>query len=314
MIGSVQIEEERTLLEKLTWLLTGIANGKLPDVVQDTARCTQGVAIPKKDGKPRSLRMRETLVNLATKTLLQTVKDRIMTTFDGVNYALAGKKKMDELIALMRNAMLTRPDHDRLFIDAKNAFNECRRDKAAESILEHCPELGALFFALYGSDTKVWLRAEHDDWTIFLAQEGAIQGCVLGEPLDNNTWDQIRLPVKLHGFGLGHVDDTISAAYVANVLETRKAVRDLLPSAAYLDHLDDEPDAASAAAAVRLGSRESKIEEYVEVFRAHKQKIVDTATRADVDILDKWQSCLDERKLQFLFSRASYLQFFFKLR
>ena len=86
-----------------------------------------------------------------------------------------------------------------------------------------------------------------------------------------------------------------------NVLETRKAVRDLLPSAAYLDHLDDEPD---AVAAVRLGSRESKIEEYVEVFRAHKQMIVDTATRADVDILDKWQSCLDERKLQFLFSRA----------
>ena len=99
------------------------------------------------------------------------------------------------------------------------------------------------------------------------------------------------------------MDDTISAAYVANVLETRKEERDLLPSAAYLHHLDDEPDAA-AAAAVRLGSRESKIEEYVEVFRAHKQKIVDTATRADVDILDKWQSCLDERKLQFLFSRA----------
>ena len=84
MIGPVQMEEERTLLEKLTWLLTGIANGKLPDVVQDTARCTQGVAIPKKDGKPRPLGMRETLVNLATKTLLQTVKDRIMTTFDGV--------------------------------------------------------------------------------------------------------------------------------------------------------------------------------------------------------------------------------------
>ena len=73
MIGSVQMEEERTLLEKLTWLLTGIANGKLPDVVPDTARCTQGVTIPKKDGKPRTLGMRETLVNLATKILLQTL-------------------------------------------------------------------------------------------------------------------------------------------------------------------------------------------------------------------------------------------------
>ena len=72
---------------------------------------------------------------------------------------------MDELIALMSNAMLARPDHDRLFIDAKNAFNECRRDKAAEAILDHCPELANIFFALYGKDTKVWLRAERDDWT-----------------------------------------------------------------------------------------------------------------------------------------------------
>ena len=39
-----------------------------------------------------------------------------MNTFDGVNYALAGQKKMDELIALMHNAMLARPDHDRVFI------------------------------------------------------------------------------------------------------------------------------------------------------------------------------------------------------
>ena len=70
---------------------------------------------------------------------------------------------MNELIAMMNNALLARLDHDRVFIDAKNAFNECRRDKATETILEHCPELAGIFFALYGKHTRVWLRADYND-------------------------------------------------------------------------------------------------------------------------------------------------------
>ena len=97
------------------------------------------------------------------KTLLQMTKDKLTATFNGVNYALSGRKKMDELIALMNNAFIARPDHDRVFIDAKNAFNQCRRDKAAEAILKHCPELARIFYSLYGRDTKVWLRADHDE-------------------------------------------------------------------------------------------------------------------------------------------------------
>ena len=45
--------------------------------------------------------MRETLVNLAIKSLLQTLKEDITRTFDGVNYALAGSKKMDRLLLLL---------------------------------------------------------------------------------------------------------------------------------------------------------------------------------------------------------------------
>ena len=122
---------------------------------------------------------------------------------------------------------------------------------------------------------------------------------IIGEPLSDATWDQIRLPVKSHGFGLGHVHDTISAAYVANVLETKKAVREKLPSATYLDHLDDTQEELDT---VRLGSPE--IEEYVEVYRTHMLNIVDTSKRAEIDILDKLQSHLADKKLQFLFSKA----------
>ena len=61
---------------------------------------------------------------------------------------------MDELIALMNNAFIARPDHDRVFIDAKNAFNQCRRDKAAEAILKHCPELARIFSAPFMEGTR----------------------------------------------------------------------------------------------------------------------------------------------------------------
>ena len=53
----------------------------------------------------------------------------------------------------------------------------------------------------------------------------------------------------------------MSAAYVANVLETMKAVLDKLPSATYLDHLDDEKEELEA---IRLGSVE--IKEYVDTY------------------------------------------------
>ena len=112
MIGSLQTEEERTLLEKLTWLLTTIVNGKLPLPAEEVISSTQGLTIPKKDRKARPLGLRETLVNLALKTLLQMTKDKLTATFNGVNYALSGRKKMDELIALMNNAFIARPDHN----------------------------------------------------------------------------------------------------------------------------------------------------------------------------------------------------------
>ena len=92
MIRSLQTEEERTLLEKLTWLLTTIVNGKLPLSAEEVISSTQGLTIPKKDRKARPLGLRETLVNLALKILLQMTKDKLTATFNGVNYALSGRK------------------------------------------------------------------------------------------------------------------------------------------------------------------------------------------------------------------------------
>jgi hypothetical protein len=96
------------------------------------------------------------------------------------------------------------------------------------------------------------------------------------------------------------VEDTISAAYVANVLENKAAVLEKLPSAAaYLNHLDDSQEEVDAT---RFGSVE--MEKYVEVFRAHMLRIKDTANREGIDIVEKLPSRLAEKKLQFLFSKA----------
>jgi hypothetical protein len=85
---------------------------------------------------------------------------------------------------------------------------------------------------------------------------------VVGVQLSDEAWDQARLPVKSHGFGLGHVEDTISAAYAANVLENKAAVLEKLPSAAaYLNHLDDSQEELDTT---RFGSVE--IRKCVEVF------------------------------------------------
>ena len=78
------------------------------------------------------------------------------------------------------------------------------------------------------------------------------------------------------------------------------AVLEKLPSASYLNHLDDASQ--EELDATRFGSVD--IERHVNVFRTHMQRIKDTASRAGVDIVEKLPSRLTEKKLQFLFSKA----------
>ena len=180
LMGAGKSEDETTFLEKLTWLLTMIFNGKVPRDALVTCKSTQGAAIGKGPVGIRPLGMRETLVNLSLKVGQLMSKGDITALFEGLNYALAGSKKMDELIALMANAMRARPDHDRIFIDAKNAFNLISREKAMEAICAECPQLSHIFHALYNGPTPVWLRNENDEWTTLHAEQGCVQGCVSG--------------------------------------------------------------------------------------------------------------------------------------
>lgn len=94
-----------------------IVNGLVSITVEDLTRSTQGITIPKKDGKIRLHEMRETLVSLAIESLLQTIKGQIIKIYGCVNYSLHGCMKLDELIVMMNNAMLARANHNRVFVD-----------------------------------------------------------------------------------------------------------------------------------------------------------------------------------------------------
>ena len=175
MIGKSTTPEEADFLD-----LSAIANNKVPVEVAPLLNNIEGLVIPKKDMKDRPLGLRDSFANLCVKCSMKVLKPRITQIFDGTNYALAGSNKMSELISLSSSHLKTNPEHDNIFIDLPNAFNECSRLNAANEIMTRCPELAKLFGLFYKNDSKVWLREENENWRAFATEEGCVQGCVMG--------------------------------------------------------------------------------------------------------------------------------------
>ena len=180
MVGKGTTPDESDFLTQLTEFFNAIAQNKVPREVAPLLTGTQGLVIPKRDGKDRPLGLREGLTNLAAKCALRTLKPETSRIFNGKNYALAGSNKMSELIALSSNHLRVSPEHDTIFIDLPNAFNECSRAIAARDIIARCPKLANLFQLLYKDASSIWLRGDDDDWQAALAEEGCVQGCVMG--------------------------------------------------------------------------------------------------------------------------------------
>ena len=214
LIGSLASSLEEECLDVFTWLFNMIGNGLIPTEIMEVLKDTQGMAIDKKTGGIRPLGLRDSYINLTAKAALIVCKVDIEKIFRKVNYALAGKKKMDELISLMSHSFHTNPNFDRIFIDATNAFNCISRREAFQKSLEVCPILSTLIHALYGSPTKVWLRKDStDQWSYIEGKTGSVQGCVLG-PLIHalstlNAYNQVARFMECHqnSFMGAYMDD-----------------------------------------------------------------------------------------------------------
>ena len=182
LVGQCNTPLEQECLERLTWIFNKIVNGQVPKDVMHTLRSTQGAAISKKKpGAIRPLGLRDGLLNVALKVALNQEKDAINKLFTDVNYALAGTKKMDELITLTGQSLLHRPDHDRIFIDASNAFNQISRRKAFAAACQELPQLATIIHCLYDSPTSIWMnKGTQGNWTTFLGKTGCIQGDPFG--------------------------------------------------------------------------------------------------------------------------------------
>ena len=82
---------------------------------------------------------------------------------------------MGELVNLSSNHLRANPEHDTIFIDLPNAFNECFIDHvAANQIVEKCPILAGLFELFYKDSSNIWLRNDSDDWEAAIAEEGCV--------------------------------------------------------------------------------------------------------------------------------------------
>ena len=180
LIGKATTPDEVEFLSHLTAFFNAIAQNKVPPEVAPLLTGTQGLVIPKQDGKDRPLGLREGLTNLAIKCALRTVRPKTSRIFGGKNYALAGSNKLGELVALSSNHLRASPEHDNIFMDIPNAFNESSREVAARKIIGECPELLRSFELLYRDASHIWLRDANDDWQSSLASEGCVQGCVMG--------------------------------------------------------------------------------------------------------------------------------------
>jgi hypothetical protein len=156
-----------------------IANGNVPNDVATILVSTLASPIPKKNDDIRPLGLRDGFINLTTKCVVKRVQKDTVKTFEGKNYALAGPKKMDELIALVRHASLAKPNYDRVFIDCTNAFNQVDRAEAAKAIAATCPKLSRYFYFLYQNNNNIWARSDESSWSTIIGSQGGTQGCVL---------------------------------------------------------------------------------------------------------------------------------------
>ena len=179
LMGKGSDVDEQDFISSLTNVINDMANAKVPKDTAQILRSTQAIAGAKKNNGIRPIGLRDGFANLCSKTLLKHIEKETLEFFDGYNDALAGSKKMDELIALLTYANLLEPSDDRLFIDFSNAFNKIDRKAAADAIIEHCPQLAKYFYLLYEEDTFIWLKNKDDNWTYIHGSQGGVQGDVL---------------------------------------------------------------------------------------------------------------------------------------
>jgi hypothetical protein len=169
-------------------------------------------------------------MNYASRAGLAARADDTQQIFKDINYALSGPKGMDSLIGLCTHSfIIATPEHDKIFIDCTNAFNNISREVAGKAILENCPDLYSLLDLLYGKASFVWLKDEVKDWERLLIEMGCVQGCVLGPyvfgfaSLELYKGIQATLKGKENAFFSAFSDDSFVSALHSDSLVAFKA-------------------------------------------------------------------------------------------
>ena len=83
----------------------------------------------------------------------------------------------------LREMLTEHPSWVVMKIDAKNAFNTCRRTEFFDRVLERCPSLFPWVRACYGAPTRRFVRLEDGSFEVVWSTSGTTQGDPLGPAL-----------------------------------------------------------------------------------------------------------------------------------
>ena len=165
-------DQQKRLLQQLTYLINVIISNKLPTYVSPILLGANITALNKKDGGIRPIAVGETIRRIACKCALKRVEKSVSKLMSPFQFGCGVRAGIDAAIHSMRNKITLARDTDVLLkLDLRNAFNTIRRDHIADCLSKYAPDLLSLFSACYSESS--FLAFGHD---IIFSEEGLQQG------------------------------------------------------------------------------------------------------------------------------------------
>jgi len=158
-----------------------VAQGDLPEVVQDAMRLSQLTAILKESGRVRGISAGDTLRRLVGKCLARQFAEQLRQAAGPANFGMSTRCGTDGLVHLARALLESDPAQTILCIDGVGAFDHVSRARMSERLLA-TPSLRPIlpFVRLwYSSPSEAVWAADAGSTHVVSSAEGGEQGDAL---------------------------------------------------------------------------------------------------------------------------------------
>ena len=207
-------EAGNQVLLSITSLCNVILRGEVPDAIRPILAGANLFALAKKDGGKRPIAVGEVFRRLPAKCSSRAIASRLAPELAPIQLG-TGCPNGAEAAAHAARMFLSEAADDTAFIklDFSNAFNTLRRDRAATTIVERCPELYSFFNVCYSESSLLFYGEQFIN-----SEEGLQQGDPIASLAFCLTIHQALVEVKSK-FKLGYLDDISMGDNWKRVLE-----------------------------------------------------------------------------------------------